>query len=145
MMAILTKYWRPLAIIIIVAICALWVVSKVSSYGESRDANDRYLRKGRSRTKATADEQRQRRNAELQKIQADASKRIDAARSDAVNATSKSWQVAATAREISAGGSSGYFTSQVRCSDSARGTGVLLSDVLSKSVEKETDSWQITP
>ena len=43
MMAILTKYWRPLAIIIIVAICALWVVNKVSSYGEQR-YNDGYAK-----------------------------------------------------------------------------------------------------
>ena len=55
MMAILTKYWRPLAIIIIVAICALWVVNKVSSYGEQR-YNDRYAKavaeqKGRRRTR----------------------------------------------------------------------------------------------
>jgi hypothetical protein len=36
MMSTLAKYWRPLAIIIIVAAGALWVVNKVSSYGEQQ-------------------------------------------------------------------------------------------------------------
>lgn len=132
MMAILTKYWRPLAIIIIVAICALWVVNKVSSYGEQR-YNDGYA-KAVAEQKAADEQEEQRRNAELQKIQADTQQRIDTARNDAVNAAAKSGrlqqQLANIRRQLV-----GYSTSE-SIGNPAAETGVLLSDVLSKSVER---------
>ena len=37
-MSILAKYWRPLAIIIIFAACALWTRSEIISYGDQRYA-----------------------------------------------------------------------------------------------------------
>lgn len=132
MMAILTKYWRPLAIIIIVAICALWVVNKVSSYGEQR-YNDGYA-KAVAEQKAANEKEEQRRNAGLQKIQADAQQRIDTARNDAVNAAAKSGrlqqQLANIRKQLV-----GYSTAE-SISNPAAETGVLLGDVLSKSVER---------
>ena len=132
MMATLIKYWRPLAIIIIVAICALWVVNKVSSYGEQR-YNDGYA-KAIAEQKAANEKEEQRRNAELQKIQADARQRIDAARNDAVNADAKSGrlppQLANIRRQLV-----GYSTAE-SIGNPAAETGVLLSDVLTKSVER---------
>lgn len=86
MMSILAKYWRPLAIIIIVVAGALWVANKVSSYGEQQYAAG--YAKAVTEQKAADEQEEQRRNAELQKIQADAQQRIDAARNDAVNAES---------------------------------------------------------
>lgn len=83
---LLERYWRPLAIIVIVAVCALWVRSETIDYGDQRyDA-------GKSQAIADqkdADEkERQRRDAEKQKIQGDAQQRLDAARNDAIAAES---------------------------------------------------------
>ena len=131
-MSILTKYWRPLAIIIIVAICALWVGNKVSSYGEQR-YNDGYAKAVAEQNAANKKEE-QRRNAELQKIQADAQQRIDAARNDAVNAAAKSGrlqqQLANIRKQLV-----GYSTAE-SIGNPAAETGVLLGDVLTKSVER---------
>lgn len=131
-MSILAKYWRPLAIIIIVAAGALWVANKVSSYGEQQ-YNAGY-------TKAIADQmaadkkEEQRRNAELQKIQADAQQRIDAARNDAVNAAAKSGrlqqQLANIRKQLV-----GYSTAE-SIGNPAAETGVLLAQLLSESVER---------
>ena len=98
MMSILAKYWRPLAIIIIVAAGALWSANKVSSYGEQR-YNDGYAN-AVAEQKAANEKEEQRRNAELQKIQADAQQRIDDARNDAVNAAAKSGRLLAETERI---------------------------------------------
>lgn len=98
MMSILAKYWRPLAIIIIVAAGALWVANKVSSYGEQQYAAG--YAKAVADQKAADKQEGQRRNAELQKIQADAQQRIDAARNDAVNAAAKSGRLLAETERI---------------------------------------------
>lgn len=131
-MSILAKYWRLLAIIIIVVICALWVVGKVSSYGEQQYAAG--YAKAITEQKAADEQEEQRRNAELQKIQSDAQQRIDAARNDAVNAAAKSGrlqqQLANIRRQLV-----GYSTTE-SISNPAADTGVLLGDVLSKSVER---------
>ncbi|MCO9872102.1 DUF2514 domain-containing protein [Salmonella enterica subsp. enterica serovar Reading] len=132
MMSILAKYWRPLAIIIIVAAGALWARSEIISYGEQR-YNDGYA-KAIAEQKAANEKEEQRRNAELQKIQADAQQRIDAARNDAVNAAAKSGrlqqQLANIRRQLV-----GYSTAE-SIGNPAAETGVLLSNVLSKSVER---------
>lgn len=132
MMSILAKYWRSMAIIIIVAICALWVINKVTSYGEQR-YNDGYA-KAVAEQKAANEKEEQRRNAELQKIQADAQQRIDAARNDAVNAAAKSGrlqqQLANIRRQLV-----GYSTAE-SIGNPAAETGILLGDVLAKSVER---------
>lgn len=86
MMSILANYWRPLAIIIIVASCALWARSEIISYGDQRYAEGKA--QAIAEQKAADKKEEQRRNAELQKIQANAQQRIDAARNDAVNAES---------------------------------------------------------
>lgn len=132
MMSILAKYWRPLAIIIIVAICALWGVNKVSSYGEQR-YNDGYA-KAIAEQKAADKKEEQRRNAELQKIQADAQQRIDAARNDAVNAAAKSGrlqQQLANIRKQLVG-----YSAAESIGNPAADTGILLSQLLSESVER---------
>lgn len=132
MATILTKYWRPLAIVIIVTICALWVGNKVSSYGEQR-YNDGYA-KAVAEQKDANEKEEQRRNAELQKIQADAQQRIDAARNDAVNAAAKSGrlqqQLANIRKQLV-----GYSTTE-SIGNPAAETGVLLADVLAASVER---------
>lgn len=132
MMSILAKYWRPLAIIIIVAAGALWVRGEVIEYGDHRYAE------GKAQSiedqKAADKKEEQRRNAELQKIQADAQQRIDTARNDAVNAAAKSGrlqqQLTSIRKQLV-----GYSTSE-SIGNPAAETGVLLGDVLSKSVER---------
>lgn len=132
METVLSRYWRPLAIIIIVVICALWVANKVSSYGEQQYAAG--YAKAVTEQKATDEQEEQRRNAELQKIQADAQQRIDVARNDAVNAAAKSGrlqqQLTSIRKQLI-----GYSTTE-SIGNPAAETGVLLSDVLSKSVER---------
>lgn len=132
MMSILAKYWRPLAIIIIVSAGALWASNKVSSYGEQQYAAG--YAKAIADQKVADKKEEQRRNAELQKIQADAQQRIDAARNDAVNAAAKSGrlqqQLTSIRKQLV-----GYSTSE-SIGNPAAETGVLLSDVLAASVER---------
>ena len=132
MVSVLAKYWRPLAIIIIVVICVLWVVSKVSSYGEQQYSAG--YAKAITEQEAADEQEEQRRNAELQKIQADAQQRIDAARNDAVNAAAKSGrlqqQLANIRKQLV-----GYSTTE-SIGNPAAETGVLLADVLTKSIER---------
>ena len=98
MMSILAKYWRPLAIIIIVAAGALWIRGEVTEYGNQRYAEGKA--QAIEDQKAADKKEEQRRNAELQKIQADAQQRIDAARNDAVNAAAKSGRLRAETERI---------------------------------------------
>ena len=132
MMSILARYWRPLAIIIIVAAGALWARSEIISYGEQQYAAG--YTKAITEQKAADEKEEQRRNAELQKIQADAQQRIDAARNDAVNAAAKSGrlqqQLTSIRKQLV-----GYSTAE-SIGNPAADTGVLLSDVLAKSVER---------
>lgn len=131
-MSILVKYWRPLAVIIVVAAGALWAANKVSSYGEQQYTAG--YAKAIADQKAADKKEEQRRNAELQKIQADAQQRIDAARNDAVNAAAKSGrlqqQIANIRRQLV-----GYSTSE-SIGNPAAETGVLLAQLLSESVER---------
>ena len=131
-MSILAKYWRPLAIIIIVAAGVLSARSEIISYGDQRYAEGKA--QAIADQKAADKQEEQRRNAELQKIQADAQQRIDAARTDAVYAAAKSGrlqqQLANIRKHLG-----GYSTTE-SIGNPAAETGVLLSDVLSKSVER---------
>ena len=131
-MSILAKYWRPLAIIIIVAVCALWARSEIISYGDQQYAEGKA--QAVAEQKAADKKEEQRRNAELQKIQANAQQRIDAARNDAVNAAAKSGrlqqQLANIRKQLV-----GYSTTE-SIGNPAAETGVLLADVLAKSVER---------
>lgn len=132
METVLSRYWRPLAIIIIVAAGALWAANKVSSYGEQQYAAG--YAKAITEQKAADEKEEQRRNAELQKIQADAQQRIDAARDDAVNAAAKSGrlqqQLASIRKQLV-----GYSAAE-SIGNPAAETGVLLGDVLAASVER---------
>ena len=132
MMSILAKYWRLLAIIIIIAAGALWARSEVINYGEQQYAAG--YAKAIAEQKAADKKEEQRRNAELQKIQADAQQRIDAARNDAVNAAAKSGrlqQQLANIRKQLVG-----YSAAESIGNPAAETGVLLSDVLAASIER---------
>lgn len=132
METVLIRYWRLLAIIIIVAFCALWVRSKIIDYGDQR--YDAGYAKAIAEQKEADKKEEQRRNAELQKIQADAQQRIDAARNDAVNAAAKSGrlqQQLANIRKQLVG-----YSATESIGNPAAETGILLGDVLSKSVER---------
>lgn len=132
MMSILAKYRRTLAIIIIIATGALWARSEIISYGDQRYEEGKA--QAIAEQKAADKKEEQRRNAELQKIQGDAQQRIDAARNDAVNAAAKSGrlqqQLANIRKQLV-----GYSTTE-SISNPAAETGVLLADVLAKSVER---------
>lgn len=132
MMAILIKYWRPLAIIIMVNILVVWAINKAANYGEQR-YNDGYA-KAVAEQMAANEKEEQRRNAELQKIQADAQQRIDTARNDAVNAAAESGrlqqQLANIRKQLV-----GYSTAE-SIGNPAAETGVLLADLFEKSVER---------
>ena len=131
-MSILAKYWRPLAVIIIVAAGALWARSEIISYGDQRYAEGKA--QAIAEQKAADEQEEQRRNAELQKIQADAQQKIDAARNDAVNAAAKSGrlqqQLANIRKQLV-----GYSTAE-SIGNPVADTGILLADVLGKSVER---------
>lgn len=132
MMSILAKYWRPLVIIIIIATGALWARSEIISYGDQRYAEGKA--QAIAEQNAADEQEEQRRNAELQKIQADAQQRIDAARNDAVNAAAKSGrlqQQLANIRKQLVG-----YSAAESIGNPAAETGVLLSDVLAASVER---------
>ncbi len=132
MATIIIKYWRLLAIIIIVAAGALWVANKVSIYGEQQYAAG--YAKAVAEQKAVDEQEEQRRNAELQKIQADAQQRIDAARNDAVNAAAKSGRLQQQLTNIRKQ-LVGYSTTE-SIGNPAAETGALLSQLLSESVER---------
>lgn len=132
MISTLAKYWRPLAIIIIVATGAMWAANKVSSYGEQQYA-DGYA-KAVSEQKVADEQEEQRRNAELQKIQAEAQQRIDTARNDAVNAAAKSGRLQQQLSNIRKQ-LVGYSTTE-SIGNPAADTGVLLAQLLSESVER---------
>lgn len=132
MATILTKYWRPLAIIIIVAAGALWIRGEVIEYGDQRYAEGKV--QAIADQKAADKKEEKRRNAELQKIQADAQQRIDTARNDAVNAAAKSGrlqQQLANIRKQLVG-----YSATESIGNPAADTGVLLSDVLAASIER---------
>ena len=131
-MSILAKYWRPLAIIIIVAAGALWARSEIISYGDQRYAEGKA--QAIADQKAADEQEEQRRNAELQKIQADAQQRIDAARNDAINAAAKSGRLQQQLTTIRKQLVDYSRTESI--GNPASNTGVLLADVLSKSVER---------
>ncbi|HAS9758337.1 TPA: DUF2514 domain-containing protein [Salmonella enterica subsp. enterica serovar Derby] len=132
MTTIITKYWRPLAIILIVAAGALWARGEIISYGDQRYAEGKA--QAIAEQKAADEQEEQRRNAELQKIQADAQQRVDSARNDAVNAAAKSGrlqqQLANIRRQLV-----GYSAAE-SIGNPAAETGVLLADVLARSVER---------
>lgn len=131
-MPILAKYWRPLAIIIIVAAGVLWMRGEIISYGDQRYAEGKA--QAIAEQKAADKKEEQRRNAELQKIQADAQQRIDAARNDAVNAAAKSGRLQQQLTNIRKQ-LVGYSTSE-SIDNPAAETGVLLAQLLSESVER---------
>ncbi|HAZ2983851.1 TPA: DUF2514 family protein, partial [Salmonella enterica subsp. enterica serovar Kentucky] len=87
MINLIRDYWRPLAIIIIVAFCALWVRSEIIDYGDQR--YDAGYAKAIAEQKEADKREEQRRDAEKQKIQADAQQRIDVARRDAADAAAR--------------------------------------------------------
>lgn len=132
MMSILAKCWRPLAIIIIVAAGVLWARSEIISYGDQRYAEGKA--QAIADQKAADEQEEQRRNAELQKIQAGAQQRIDAARNDAVNAATKSGRLQQQLTNIRKQ-LIGYSTAE-SIGNPAAETGVLLGDVLAASVER---------
>ena len=131
-MTLIEKYWRPLAIIIIVAACALWVRSEIISYGEQQYAAG--YAKAVADQKATDEKEGARRNAEKQKIQADAQQRIDAARNDAVNAAAKSGRLQQQLTNIRKQ-LVGYSAAE-SIGNPAADIGVLLTQLLSESVER---------
>ena len=85
-MTLIEKYWRPLAIITIVSVCALWVRGEIIDYGDQR--YEAGHAKAIADQKSADEKEEVRRNAEKQKIQADAQQRVDAARNDAIAAES---------------------------------------------------------
>lgn len=132
MMSILAKYWRPLAIIIIVVAGVLWVANKVFSYGEQQ--YDAGYAKAIAEQKVADKKEEQRRNAELQKIQADAQQRVDAARNDAVNAAVKSGRLQQRLANIRK--QLVRYSTTESIGNPAADTGVLLAQLLSESVER---------
>lgn len=130
--SLIERYWRPLAIIIIVAFCALWVRSEIINYGDQR--YDAGYAKAIAEQKEADKREEQRRDAEKQKIQADAQQRIDVARRDAVDAAIKSGklqqQLANIRKQLV------DYSRTESIGNPAAETGVLLAQLLSESVER---------
>lgn len=85
--AILIKYWKPLALIVVAMVLSLWCWHKIVDYGEHRYAEGKAQAIADQKSADAKEEAR--RNAEKQKIQADAQQRVDAARNDAVDAAAR--------------------------------------------------------
>lgn len=132
MINLIREYWRPLAIIIIVAFCALWVRSEIIDYGDQR--YDAGYAKAIAEQKEADKREEQRRDAEKQKIQADAQQRIDVARRDAVDAAVKSGKLQQQLADIRKQLVDYSRTESI--GNPASNTGVLLADVLEKSIER---------
>lgn len=132
MISLIRDYWRPLAIIIIVAVCALWVRSEIIDYGNQR--YDAGKTQAIADQKDTDEKERRRRDAEKQKIQADAQQRIDVARRDAVDAAVKSGklqqQLANIRKQLV------DYSRTESIGNPALSTGILLANVLEKSIER---------
>lgn len=130
--SLIERYWRPLAIIIIVAFCALWVRSEIIDYGDQR--YDAGYAKAIAEQKEADKREEQRRDAEKQKIQADAQQRIDVARRDAVDAAVKSGklqqQLANIRKQLV------NYSRTESIGNPASSTGILLANVLEKSIER---------
>lgn len=130
--SLIERYWRPLAIIIIVAACALWVRREIIDYGDQR--YDAGYAKAVAEQKEADKLEEQRRDAEKQKIQADAQQRIDVARRDAVDAAVKSGklqqQLANIRKQLV------DYSRVESIGNPVSSTGVLLADVLEKSIER---------
>lgn len=126
------QYWRPLAIIIIVAACALWALDAITDYGTER------YNAGHAAAVAEqkeADERaKQQREADKQQIQADAQQRVDAARNDAIGAAAKSGKLQQQLGNIRQ--QLINYSRTESTGNAAASTGVLLSDVLKQSVER---------
>ena len=132
MINLIREYWRPLAIIIIVAFCALWVRSEIIDYGDQR--YDAGYAKAIAEQKEADKREEQRRDAEKQKIQADAQQRIDVARRDAIDAAVKSGklqqQLANIRKQLV------DYSRTESIGNPTSNTGILLADVLEKSIER---------
>lgn len=132
MINLIERYWRPLAIIIIVAFCALWVRSEIIDYGDQR--YDAGYAKAVAEQKEADKLEEQRRDSEKQKIQADAQQRIDVARRDAVDAAAKSGklqqQLANIRKQLV------DYSRTESIGNPASRTGILLANVLEKSIER---------
>lgn len=130
--SLIERYRRPLAIIIIVAFCALWVRSEIIDYGDQR--YDAGYAKAIAEQKEADKREEQRRDAEKQKIQADAQQRIDVARRDAVDAAVKSGklqqQLANIRKQLV------NYSRTESIGNPASSTGILLANVLEKSIER---------
>lgn len=98
MTAILIKYWKPLAAIAVAVLLALWCWHKVVDYGDQRYAEGKA--QAIADQKSADEKEEARRNAEKQKIQADAQQRIDAARSDAISAAASAGRLRAETDRI---------------------------------------------
>lgn len=129
---LIRDYWRPLAIIIIVAFCALWVRSEIIDYGDQR--YDAGYAKAIAEQKEADKREEQRRDAEKQKIQADAQQRIDVARRDAVDAAVKSGKLQQQLTNIRKQLVDYSRTESI--GTPASSTGILLTNVLEKSIER---------
>lgn len=132
METVLSRYWRPLAIIIIVAACALWVRSEIIDYGNQR--YDAGYAKAIAEQKEADKREEQRRDAEKQKIQADAQQRIDVARRDAVDAAIKSGKLQQQLTNIRK--QLVNYSRAESIGNPASSTGILLANVLEKSIER---------
>lgn len=132
METVLSRYWRPLAIIIIVAFCALWVRSEIINYGDQR--YDAGYAKAIAEQKEADKREEQRRDAEKQKIQADAQQRIDVARRDAVDAAVKSGKLQQQLADIRKQLIDYSRTESI--GNPASSTGILLANMLEKSIER---------
>lgn len=129
---LIRDYWRPLAIIIIVVFCALWVRSEIIDYGDQR--YDAGYAKAIAEQKEADKREEQRRDAEKQKIQADAQQRIDVARRDAVDAAVKSGKLQQQLADIRKQLVDYSRTESI--GNPASSTGILLTNVLEKSIER---------
>lgn len=132
MINLIREYWRPLAIIIIVAFCTLWVRSEIIDYGDQR--YDAGYAKAVAEQKEADKREEQRRDAEKQKIQADAQQRINVARRDAVDAAVKSGKLQQQLTNIRKQLVNYSRTESI--GNPASSTGILLADVLEKSIER---------
>lgn len=130
--SILKAYWKPLLILAIAV--ALVVSFRVAWVSHGKDQYAAGYAQAKADQRQADNETKQLREQEKANDEREAQQRIDQARNDALDAASRAGrlqqQIAAIRKQL------GEYNAAVGAGPSAGETGVLLADVLSKSIER---------
>lgn len=132
MITFIRAWWKPLAVILVIAALALACRVAWVSHGNAR--YDAGYTKAKADQKAADDKAKAQREQEKAINEREAQQRIDQARNDALDAADRAGrlqqQLVAIRRQL------GQYNDAIGAGPSAADTGILLTDVFSKSLER---------